>query len=178
MKKNREYLVPLSRQTVDLLCRRCGLCTGEGLVFPGTKIGKRLSENTLIYACYRMGYRGRQTVHGFRAAIGRNAAEAVGVRRLAASLRTGHDRWRTAGRLCRGQFTVHAAGAALRPSRVVPPGGSIHRARAPAGRGGLSAGAGRGGRQASFAGALQGLDRQDPPSCWASPIPPPCRWSN
>jgi hypothetical protein len=25
-----------------------------------------LSQNTMIFGCYRMGYRGRQTVHGFR----------------------------------------------------------------------------------------------------------------
>lgn len=28
--------------------------------------GKPLSQNTMIYGCYRMGYRGKQTVHGFR----------------------------------------------------------------------------------------------------------------
>jgi len=66
MKKKREHLVPLSQQVVELL-RRCLRSTnGEGLVFPGTKIGKPISQNTMIYACYRMGYRGRQTVHGFR----------------------------------------------------------------------------------------------------------------
>jgi hypothetical protein len=35
-------------------------------VFPGDKIGQPISQNTMIYGCYRMGYRGRQTVHGFR----------------------------------------------------------------------------------------------------------------
>jgi hypothetical protein len=34
--------------------------------FPGDKPEQPLSQNTMIYACYRMGYRGRQTVHGFR----------------------------------------------------------------------------------------------------------------
>jgi integrase len=29
--------------------------------------GKPLSENTLLFALYRLGYRGRMTVHGFRA---------------------------------------------------------------------------------------------------------------
>ncbi len=32
----------------------------------GDKPGQPISQNTMIYACYRMGYRGRQTVHGFR----------------------------------------------------------------------------------------------------------------
>lgn len=66
MKMEREHIVPLSNQAVDLL-RRCLRATnGEGLVFPGIKIGKLISKNTMIYAWYRMGYRGRQTVHGFR----------------------------------------------------------------------------------------------------------------
>lgn len=66
MKKKREHLVPLSQQVVELLRRRLRSTNGEGLVFPGAKIGKPISQNTMIYACYRMGYRGRQTVHGFR----------------------------------------------------------------------------------------------------------------
>jgi len=37
-----------------------------GFVFPGDKPEKPISQNTMIYGCYRMGYRGRQTVHGFR----------------------------------------------------------------------------------------------------------------
>lgn len=36
-----------------------------------------MSENTMIYACYRMGYLGKQTVHGFRGlgSTGANEAE-------------------------------------------------------------------------------------------------------
>ncbi|WP_395334892.1 integrase arm-type DNA-binding domain-containing protein [Novosphingobium sp. BL-8H] len=66
MKMDREHIVPLSHQAVDLLRRQLRATNGEGLVFPGTKVGKPISQNTMIYACYRMGYRGRQTVHGFR----------------------------------------------------------------------------------------------------------------
>lgn len=65
MKMGREHLIPLSRQAVDLLRDLRKLSTGEFL-FPGTKLNAPISENTMIYACYRMGYRGRQTVHGFR----------------------------------------------------------------------------------------------------------------
>ncbi|WP_332820365.1 phage integrase central domain-containing protein [Sphingopyxis sp.] len=65
MKMEREHLVALPRQAADLLLRRRRETNGD-YVFPGTKHGKPISENTMIYACYRMGYRGRQTVHGFR----------------------------------------------------------------------------------------------------------------
>jgi integrase len=65
MKMEREHLVPLSKPAVAVLA---GLRTvsRSGFVFPGDKIGQPISQNTMIYGCYRMGYRGRQTVHGFR----------------------------------------------------------------------------------------------------------------
>lgn len=65
MKMTREHLVPLSRQVAELLIRR-RRTSNEVFVFPGEKRGKPISGNTMIYACYRMGYLGRQTVHGFR----------------------------------------------------------------------------------------------------------------
>ena len=65
MKMDREHVVPLSQQAVDLLRRRRSAKDGR-FIFPGVKASQPLSENTMIYACYRMGYRGRQTVHGFR----------------------------------------------------------------------------------------------------------------
>jgi integrase len=65
MKIAREHLVPLSSQAAAVLATLPGF-GGAGFVFPGDKFGQPLSQNTMIYACYRMGYRGRQTVHGFR----------------------------------------------------------------------------------------------------------------
>ena len=64
MKMDREHLVPLSSQVVELLQRR--RARGGHYIFEGDKPGHPISENTMIFACYRMGYRGRQTVHGFR----------------------------------------------------------------------------------------------------------------
>jgi integrase len=64
MKMHREHLVPLSAQAAALLLPLRALGTAH--VFPGDKPGQPISQNTMIYACYRMGYRGRQTVHGFR----------------------------------------------------------------------------------------------------------------
>lgn len=65
MKLDRAHLVPLPRQAVELLRRRRWATNGD-FVFPGAKHGKPISENTMIYGCYRMGYLHRQTVHGFR----------------------------------------------------------------------------------------------------------------
>lgn len=65
MKMGREHLVSLSAQAVAILKRR-RLETKSEYVFTGSKKGQPISENTMIYACYRMGYRRRQTVHGFR----------------------------------------------------------------------------------------------------------------
>lgn len=69
MKKKREHLVPLSSQAVAILRRRRGMTkvTPRGFIFPGDRQGAQMSENTMLYGCYRMGYRSRQTIHGFRA---------------------------------------------------------------------------------------------------------------
>lgn len=69
MKMKIEHTVPLSSMAVAIL-ERAGVLFGKnGLVFTGDNpVEKRpLSENTLLYAMYRMGYHGRATVHGFRA---------------------------------------------------------------------------------------------------------------
>lgn len=65
MKMQREHIVPLPRQVVALLKAVRAFSTGA-YVFGGDKVEQPISQNTMIYACYRMGYRGRQTVHGFR----------------------------------------------------------------------------------------------------------------
>jgi integrase len=65
MKMRREHIVPLSLQAADLLRKR-RFASNELFVFPGEKPGQPISANTMIFACYRMGYRSKQTVHGFR----------------------------------------------------------------------------------------------------------------
>ena len=61
------HIVLLSRQAVEVL-RALKLLTGNcKLVFPGAMDNKKpMSNNTLLYALYRLGYRGRMTAHGFR----------------------------------------------------------------------------------------------------------------
>ena len=65
MKMGREHLVPLSAQAAQIARNMVSTATGNYL-FPGTHPDKPLSENTMIYALYRLGYHSRQTVHGFR----------------------------------------------------------------------------------------------------------------
>jgi integrase len=65
MKMGREHIVPLSFQAERLAERMIAEGTTDYL-FPGIKPQNPLSENTMIYALYRMGYIGRQTIHGFR----------------------------------------------------------------------------------------------------------------
>jgi integrase len=67
MKMKTPHIIPLSRQAVEVL-RALRLLTGNGkLVFPGA-LDKNtcMSNNTLLYALYRLGYQGRMTGHGFR----------------------------------------------------------------------------------------------------------------
>ncbi len=68
MKAKEPHIVPLSRQTIAAL-RELKQLTGHGeLLFPSrSNAHKCISENTLLYAIYRMGYHNRTTTHGFRA---------------------------------------------------------------------------------------------------------------
>lgn len=65
MKMGREHLVPLSAQAAQIAKSMISTASGD-YIFPGTTPAKPLSENTMIYALYRLGYHSRQTVHGFR----------------------------------------------------------------------------------------------------------------
>jgi integrase len=66
MKMRRAHIVPLSPQAVHVLLDLQKL-TGNGqyIVAAPTKTGV-ISENTMLYAIYRMGYHSRATAHGFR----------------------------------------------------------------------------------------------------------------
>jgi integrase len=68
MKMREPHIVPLSTQALAIL-EEIKALTGAGtLVFPQRAKPKRpMSENTILYALYRMGYHSRATGHGFRA---------------------------------------------------------------------------------------------------------------
>ena len=67
MKMKTPHIVPLPRQAVEVL-RALRLLTGNGrLVFPGANDKEKpMSNNTILFALYRLGYKGRMTGHGFR----------------------------------------------------------------------------------------------------------------
>ena len=76
MKMDTPHTVPLSDQAIAILEQISNLFGQDGLVFPGIKDqSKQLSENTLLYALYRLGYHSRATVHGFRATFSTIANE-------------------------------------------------------------------------------------------------------
>lgn len=67
MKMDTPHIVPLARQAIEVLELLRPL-TGSGeLIFTGDRDPmKPMSNNTILLALDRMGYRGRQTGHGFR----------------------------------------------------------------------------------------------------------------
>ena len=67
MKMKELHIVPLSRQAVGIL-KELKPITGQwNYVFPNQhKPSGYMSENTILYALYRMGYHSRATGHGFR----------------------------------------------------------------------------------------------------------------
>jgi len=66
MKMSREHLVPLSRQAIHILNRLKELSPDSPYLFPAQTRHGVISENTMLYALYRMGYHSRQTTHGLR----------------------------------------------------------------------------------------------------------------
>ena len=67
MKMKTEHVVPLSRQAVELLRELQAIGGGSRYVFPGRNPDKPISNNTMLFALYRLGYKGKMTGHGFRA---------------------------------------------------------------------------------------------------------------
>lgn len=68
MKMRAPHIVPLSTQALALLEELKTLTGGGRFLFPSqSKLTVPMSENTMIYAIYRMGYHSRATGHGFRA---------------------------------------------------------------------------------------------------------------
>lgn len=66
MKMGREHLVPLSRQTVAVLKDIRQISARYETLFPAPTKSGVISENTMIFALYRLGYHSRATMHGFR----------------------------------------------------------------------------------------------------------------
>lgn len=68
MKMGLPHIVPLSSQAIAVLEELRPLTGGGRFLFPNQhKPGACMSDNTMLYALYRMGYHSRATGHGFRA---------------------------------------------------------------------------------------------------------------
>lgn len=67
MKMKTKHLVPLCKQSLEVLKSLQDINGNREFIFPNRQNpDKFISENTLLYAMYRLGYHGRATVHGFR----------------------------------------------------------------------------------------------------------------
>ena len=66
MKMSVMHIVPLSQQVLVLLDELAQYTGNSKYAFHSGRTQKPLSENTFIYALYRMGYHSRMTAHGFR----------------------------------------------------------------------------------------------------------------
>jgi integrase len=67
MKMRTEHIVPLPLQAIQILQILNGITGKSELLFPGERDhSKPISNNTILKALERMGYKGRMTGHGFR----------------------------------------------------------------------------------------------------------------
>ncbi|CAE6811564.1 Prophage integrase IntS [Paraburkholderia aspalathi] len=66
MKMRDPHIVPLSRQALEVLEELRKLNGAEQHVFYSVQGRRPISNNTMLYALYRMGYKSRMTGHGFR----------------------------------------------------------------------------------------------------------------
>lgn len=67
MKMKAPHVVPLADEAMAVLEKIKKLAADEILMFPSERRdGKTMSNNTILYALYRLGYHSRMTGHGFR----------------------------------------------------------------------------------------------------------------
>lgn len=67
MKMRTPHIVPLSRQSIEVLETLATITGNSDLIFPGDRNPKQpMSNNTILKALERMGYKGIMTGHGFR----------------------------------------------------------------------------------------------------------------
>jgi integrase len=67
MKMRTPHIVPLPKQALDVLDTLQTLTGTSEWLFPGDRSAKKpMSNNTILKALERMGYKGRMTGHGFR----------------------------------------------------------------------------------------------------------------
>jgi integrase len=67
MKMKLEHMVPLSGQAVAILRELRAIAGDSRYILPDRNRDKPISNNTLLFALYRLGYKGKMTGHAFRA---------------------------------------------------------------------------------------------------------------
>lgn len=67
MKMKHEHVVPLSSQVLAILTELKVISGNSRYLLPGRNPNKSISNNTMLFALYRLGYKGKMTGHGFRA---------------------------------------------------------------------------------------------------------------
>ena len=67
MKMRNEHIVPLSSQALKIITELKIIAGNSRYLLPGRNPNKPVSNNTLLFALYRLGYKGKMTGHGFRA---------------------------------------------------------------------------------------------------------------
>ncbi|GJL72369.1 MAG: integrase [Nitrosomonas sp.] len=67
MKKRNEHIVPLTSRVIAIIRELKIIAGNSRYLLPGRNPNKSISNNTLLYALYRLGYKSKMTGHGFRA---------------------------------------------------------------------------------------------------------------
>ncbi|MCP5244509.1 MAG: tyrosine-type recombinase/integrase [Burkholderiales bacterium] len=67
MKMRNEHIVPLTSQALRIIAELKTIAGNSRYLLPGRNPNKPISNNTLLFALYRLGYKGKMTGHGFRA---------------------------------------------------------------------------------------------------------------
>lgn len=81
MKMGKSHIVPLSKQVITILKEIQLLSGNRDWLFPSQKNPKNhMSNNTILFALGRMGYKGKATGHGFRALAMSTIKEHLGYR--------------------------------------------------------------------------------------------------
>lgn len=81
MKMGREHIVPLADQTIEILKEQKDEARHWPHLFPSpNKPRQSISNNTILVALKRMGYKGRMTGHGFRALAMSSIKQELGYR--------------------------------------------------------------------------------------------------
>jgi integrase len=81
MKMRRDHIVPLSKQSISILHELKMFNSPNGYIFPSIhKPRQPISNNTILKALDRLGYKGRMTGHGFRSLAMTAIKERLGYR--------------------------------------------------------------------------------------------------